>query len=269
MGPPDGWCYEGKHTVRINTRVGGTENTLLIWCLPRSSRLISNAQGSALILHQPMINWFLVRVCGQLLSPSPSSAPSRTGRAARKRARPVEDETEAEDPMSQTDVEKETHTPKRRRTKSTTSRRKSGGSTSEEKKPDAMEVDPSPASNPSSPRPKPKRVRKIRKSAAFIDDENDSSTSTPPSAAKSGSSSKPRSTRKPKPSSTAPVASPRSFSPSAQQDHQKEPAAALNSKPSTSSSLPQDVFVVRQTSGLEHMLHDVALVALSADSSKL
>ena len=32
---------------------------------------------------------------------------------------------------------------------------------------------------------------------------------------------------------------------------------------------PQDVFVVRQTSGLEHMLHDVALVALSADSSKL
>ncbi|KAM6496294.1 hypothetical protein JOM56_009000 [Amanita muscaria] len=217
MGPPDGWCYEGKHTADIKRARFRADST------PTDDKLVPCSR---------------LRCPGQLLSPSPSSAPSRTGRAARKRARPVEDETEAEDPMSQTDVEKETHTPKRRRTKSTTSRRKSGGSTSEEKKPDAMEVDPSLASNPSSPRPKPKRIRKIRKSAAFIDDGNDSSTSTP------GSSSKPRSTRKPKPSSTAPVASPL---PSAQHDHQKEPAAALNSKPSTSSSLPQDVFVVNPT----------------------
>jgi hypothetical protein len=50
MGPPDGWCYEGKHTVRLFH--------LSRWCISSktSSRPILSARVSALTLRCMMIN---------------------------------------------------------------------------------------------------------------------------------------------------------------------------------------------------------------------
>ncbi|KAF8345635.1 hypothetical protein F5887DRAFT_1190560 [Amanita rubescens] len=155
MGPPDGWCYEGKHTTDIKRARFRADST------PNDDKLVSCSR---------------LRCPGTLLSPTPSSV-THTTRAPRKRVR-TNDETDAEDPMSQTDAENEKRVRKRRRTKSTSSRRKSGGDVvpaepkDESKEEEKMDVD-MPA-----PTPKPRRMRKPRKS---MTDGNDSSSSSPPS----------------------------------------------------------------------------------------
>ncbi|KAK2465911.1 hypothetical protein APHAL10511_001552 [Amanita phalloides] len=173
MGPPDGWCYEGKHTTDMKRARFRADSTLNDDKLIPCSRL---------------------RCPGTLLSPTPSSV-TRSARPAPKRIRP-EDETDAEDPLSQTDAENERSVKRRRRTKSTASRRKSGeGAASTElegdSKQEKMDVD--------SPQPKTKRARKLRTSTM---DGNDSSTSSPSSRALRSKRQKPPPSTSEKPVST-------------------------------------------------------------------
>ncbi|KAF8638527.1 hypothetical protein AX17_002070 [Amanita inopinata Kibby_2008] len=168
MGPPDGWCYEGKHTTdakRARFRADSNPNDdKLVPC----SRL--RCPGSS----------------RQLLSPSPSSTLSNTARVRRKRSRPSEHDVEGDEPSSQSDAENSRSSPKRRRrTKSTSARRKSinaavaelkEGEKADENKGDAMDVDP-PAAPASTAKPKPLRARKTK--AGVVADGNESSHSSP------------------------------------------------------------------------------------------
>jgi hypothetical protein len=68
MGPPDGWCYEGKHTVRV-TRFILTDGIHVSDYLFSLYRLTLNAHGSAQIRRPMMISSYPVRVSGALAHP--------------------------------------------------------------------------------------------------------------------------------------------------------------------------------------------------------
>ncbi|KAF8621913.1 hypothetical protein AX15_007408 [Amanita polypyramis BW_CC] len=181
MGPPDGWCYEGKHTTDIKRGRFRADST------PNDDKLVSCSR---------------LRCPGTLLSPTPSSVPSQVARIARKRVRP-EDEADIEDPLSQTDAEKERNPKRRRRrVKSTATGRKSQGiaTTSETKIEEEQKMDV----DVQAPRQKP-RHRKPRTSTAT--DGNETSASAPPST-------RPRRARRPKQSTSTSEKPNSTFSPS-------------------------------------------------------
>ncbi|KAG6840094.1 hypothetical protein C0991_008992 [Blastosporella zonata] len=150
MGPPDGWCYEGKHTTDLKRARFRTDSTM------QDDKLTSCERMR----------------CGM---------PPRSSRAARKRGRPVADEGE-DDEGEQSSVSS-SHP-------STTSPRSSNGGrkkqrtraplTAIEPKPDVqpepestqMDVDTPAALTPPSPKPKPKSRAKSKAAAS-------KSTSTP------------------------------------------------------------------------------------------
>lgn len=56
MGPPDGWCYEGKHTVRTCLGPPLSKMTLIYFRLTLSELVFAPTR------HHKTINWFPVNV---------------------------------------------------------------------------------------------------------------------------------------------------------------------------------------------------------------
>ncbi|PFH50421.1 hypothetical protein AMATHDRAFT_85801 [Amanita thiersii Skay4041] len=172
MGPPDGWCYEGKHTTDVKRARFRADST------PSDDKLTPCSQ---------------LRCRGtsrQLLSPSPSSTPSNAERS-RSKKRALDEDAEMGEPQSG-DGDEKVSPKRRRRTKSTVVKRKStvvmeAAETAEkqetagkaEGKGDAMDVDAPPATT--TPKPKSVRSRKSKTKVASTNEElgNESSRSSP------------------------------------------------------------------------------------------